>query len=69
MPIPRSYATSDTVESKILLQGIRNGTSIYLKEGDAGNAVADMPNVVSAAHKGGDIANDGKEEELLSLIT
>jgi hypothetical protein len=27
-----------------------------------------MPNVVGAAQKGGDVGNDGKEEELLQLI-
>jgi E3 ubiquitin-protein ligase SHPRH len=30
--------------------------------------VADMPNVVSAARKGGDVINDGNEEELLNLL-
>lgn len=64
-----SYATMpETVESRILSQGVRNHTSIYLRDQDADLAVADMPNVVSAAHKGGDISNDGNEEELLRLI-
>jgi len=58
----------ETVESRILSQGVRNGTSIYLEDEDADDAVASMPNVVSAAHKGGDLSNDGNEEELLNLI-
>jgi E3 ubiquitin-protein ligase SHPRH len=48
---------------------VRNGTSIYLKDEAGDEIVADMPNVVSAAHKGGDLASDGNEEELLKLIT
>jgi E3 ubiquitin-protein ligase SHPRH len=63
-----SYATMETVESRILSQGVRNGTSIYLKEEGANEAVASMSNVASAAHKGGDLSNDGNEEELLGLI-
>lgn len=63
-----SYATTDTVESRILSQGVRNGTSIYLKDEQADELVAEMPNVASAAHKGGDLSNDGNEEELLNLI-
>ncbi|ORY26908.1 SNF2 family N-terminal domain-domain-containing protein [Naematelia encephala] len=63
------YATNETVESRILVQGVRNGTSIYLSEEEAGDdVVAEMPNVVSAAHKGGDLANEGDEESLLGLI-
>ena len=58
----------ETVESRILSQGVRNGTSIYLKDEDADTVVASMPNVVSAAHKGGDLSKDGNEEELLKLI-
>ena len=66
--MPPSYATMETVESRILSQGVRNGTSIYLKDSTADNVVASMPNVVSAAHKGGDLSTDGNEEELLKLI-
>lgn len=63
------YATRDTVESRILSQGVRNGTSIYLKDDDIeSGGVREMPNVVGPAHKGGDVSNDGKEEELLQLI-
>jgi len=63
------YATMpDTVESRILAQGVRNHTSIYLKDEHADTAVAEMPNVVSAAHKGGDLSVQGDEHELLSLI-
>jgi len=51
-----------------LSQGVRNGTSIYLKDEQADELVAEMPNVASAAHKGGDLSNDGNEEELLNLI-
>jgi E3 ubiquitin-protein ligase SHPRH len=58
----------ETVESRILSQGVRNGTSIYLKDEAGDEAVASMPNVPSAAHKGGDLSNDGNEEELLKLI-
>ncbi|ORX34384.1 SNF2 family N-terminal domain-domain-containing protein [Kockovaella imperatae] len=61
------YATLETVESRILSQGVRNGTSIYLKDEDADTVVASMPNVVSSAHKGGDLFT-GNEEELLKLI-
>lgn len=64
----KSYATMDTVESRILSQGVRNGTSIYLKDETADEVVAEMPNVASAAHKGGDLSNDENEEELLKLI-
>jgi E3 ubiquitin-protein ligase SHPRH len=63
-----SYATMDTVESRILSQGVRNGTSIYLKDEGADTVVAELPNVVSAANKGGDLSSDGNEEELLKLI-
>lgn len=69
------YATtlSDTVESKILSLGVRNRTSIYLKNDDAEKMIAEegISNVVSAASKGGDLGangGDGNEEELLSLI-
>jgi E3 ubiquitin-protein ligase SHPRH len=63
------YSTRDTVESRILSQGVRNGTSIYLKDEEQGNQVVeDMDNVASAAHKGGDIGVDGNEEEMLQLI-
>ena len=58
----------ETVESRILSQGVRNGTSIYLKDEDADRVVASMPHVVSAAHRGGDLSHDGNEEELLKLI-
>ena len=57
----------DTVESRILSQGVRNQTSIYLKDGTSDDVVASMENVVSAAHKGGDVS-DGSSKELLSLI-
>jgi hypothetical protein len=30
--------------------------------------VAEMSNVVSAAHKGGDVSNDSDQEDLLKLI-
>jgi len=63
-----SYATMDTVESRILSQGVRNGTSIYLKDKGADDVVAELPNVASAANKGGDLSNEGNEEELLKLI-
>ena len=63
-----SYATRDTVETRILSQGVRNGTSIYLKDEAGDEIVADMQNVASAANKGGDLVNDGNEEELLKLI-
>ncbi|WVQ69001.1 uncharacterized protein L199_007213 [Kwoniella botswanensis] len=62
------YATLETVESRILSQGVRNGTSIYLDEENADQHVADMPNVASAANKGGDVGGDGNEEDLLGLI-
>ncbi|WVF70051.1 hypothetical protein IAT40_004838 [Kwoniella sp. CBS 6097] len=64
------YATMETVESRILSQGVRNGTSIYLADEDADGVVADMPNVASAAHKGGDVSlgGDANEEDLLGLI-
>ncbi|ODO03141.1 hypothetical protein I350_05986 [Cryptococcus amylolentus CBS 6273] len=62
------YATMDTVESRILSQGVRNGTSIYLASDDADDVVAEMPNVASAAHKGGDVTAGGSEEEMLGLI-
>jgi E3 ubiquitin-protein ligase SHPRH len=63
------YSTQDTVESRILSQGVRNGSSIYLKEEEQGDQVVeDMDNVVGAAHKGGDIGVDGNEEEMLKLI-
>ncbi|WVQ97832.1 hypothetical protein IAU59_004947 [Kwoniella sp. CBS 9459] len=64
------YATMETVESRILSQGVRNGTSIYLADEAADGVVADMPNVASAAHKGGDVSlgGDANEEDLLSLI-
>lgn len=63
------YATQDTVESRILSQGVRNGTSIYLNEDAQGDQVVeDLDNVVSAAHRGGDIGVDGNEEEMLQLI-
>ena len=58
----------DTVESKILSQGVRNGTSIYLKDENADTVVASMSNVVSAAQKGGDLSKDGDDEILLNLI-
>ncbi|EIW68737.1 hypothetical protein TREMEDRAFT_71902 [Tremella mesenterica DSM 1558] len=58
------YATMDTIETRILSQGVQNQTSIYLKDP---NVTMSMPNVVSAAHKGGDVS-DGNEEELLRLI-
>lgn len=63
-----SYATMDTVESRILSQGVRNGTSIYLADDTADQVVAEMSNVASAAHKGGDVAAGGNEEDLLGLI-
>ncbi|KAK8846763.1 hypothetical protein IAR55_005851 [Kwoniella newhampshirensis] len=62
------YATMETVESRILSQGVRNGTSIYLDADNADHVVADMPNVASAAHKGGDVGGDSNEEDLLGLI-
>ncbi|WWD22075.1 hypothetical protein CI109_106564 [Kwoniella shandongensis] len=62
------YATMETVEARILSQGVRNGTSIYLDADNADHVVADMPNVVSAAHKGGDVSGDSNEEDLLGLI-
>ncbi|WWC59243.1 uncharacterized protein I303_101793 [Kwoniella dejecticola CBS 10117] len=62
------YATMETVESRILSQGVRNGTSIYLDEENADEHVAEMPNVASAASKGGDVAGEGNEEDLLGLI-
>lgn len=65
------YATKDTVESRILALGVRNGTSIYLKADDAGRGEMENKagNVVSAAGKGGDLGQgDGNEEELLGLI-
>nr|ODN87625.1 hypothetical protein L203_03405 [Cryptococcus depauperatus CBS 7841] len=61
------YATMDTVESRILSQGVRNGSSIYLADKHADNVVAEMPNLASAAHRGGDILN-GEEENLLDLM-
>lgn len=62
------YATRETVESRILSQGVRNGTSIYLKDAEGDEVVAEMSNVVSAAHKGGDVSNDSDQEDLLKLI-
>lgn len=58
----------ETVEARILSQGVRNGTSIYLKDKSGDQVVANMPNVASAAHKGGDVGNDGSEEDLIGLI-
>jgi hypothetical protein len=68
-----SYATEQTVESRILAQGVRNNTSIYLADdhsldGQQGETSGDMQNVPSAASKGGDLGSDGREEELLELI-
>ncbi|CAK9783442.1 hypothetical protein CC85DRAFT_282178 [Cutaneotrichosporon oleaginosum] len=65
------YATLDTVEARILAQGVRNGTSIYLadkKEDEA--AMAAMENVAHAASHGGDVAavSSAVDEELLKLI-
>ncbi|WWC67711.1 uncharacterized protein I206_101623 [Kwoniella pini CBS 10737] len=62
------YATLETVESRILSQGVRNGTSIYLDAENADQQVAELPNVASAASKGGDVAGEGNEEDLLGLI-
>lgn len=65
------YATLDTVESRILAQGVRNGTSIYLadkKEDEA--AMAAMENVAHAASHGGDVSTVASaiDEDLLKLI-
>ncbi len=57
----------DTVESRILAQGVRNHTSIYLEDKDGDRVVAELPNVASAAHKGGDL-NDNDDDALLKLI-
>ncbi|WRT65006.1 uncharacterized protein IL334_001947 [Kwoniella shivajii] len=62
------YTTLETVESRILSQGVRNGTSIYLDDENADQQVADMPNVASAATRGGDVGQEGNEEDLLGLI-
>jgi E3 ubiquitin-protein ligase SHPRH len=35
------YATRETVESRILSQGVRNGTSIYLKDAEGGDVSND----------------------------
>jgi E3 ubiquitin-protein ligase SHPRH len=65
------YATLDTVESRILAQGVRNGTSIYLadKEEDEA-AMAAMENVAHAASHGGDVSAvvSAIDEDLLKLI-
>lgn len=58
-----SYSTKDTVESRILARGIRNGDSIYLKDGVA----VEQENVAPAAAKGGD-ANAGDARDLLELL-
>ncbi len=47
---PYSYATKDTIETKILYAGLRQGTSIYIKdESDATSTVAS-----GVAKRGGD---------------
>lgn len=68
-PNVNSYYTEATVESRILAQNVRTGTSIYLQDNDADREQAEhMPQVVSAAHKGGDLSNNDDDEELLSLL-
>ncbi|KAL7424578.1 hypothetical protein Q5752_000262 [Cryptotrichosporon argae] len=62
------YATMDTVEARVLSQGVRNGTSIYLKDEEGEASVKAMPNVVSAAQRGGDMSSEGNEHELVKLI-
>ncbi|BEI82473.1 hypothetical protein CcaverHIS002_0303410 [Cutaneotrichosporon cavernicola] len=65
------YATLDTVESRILAQGVRNGTSIYLADKEEDEAVmATMDNVAHAARHGGDVSAVASaiDEDLLKLI-
>lgn len=70
------YATRDTVESRILALGVRNGTSIYLKQDDPELQLGgsqenshQQQNFASAAGKGGDLGKgEANEEELLGLI-
>lgn len=63
------YATMDTVESRILSQGVRNGTSIYLADKKADEeAMSRMPHVAHAAGQGGDISTVKVDEELIKLI-
>lgn len=65
------YATLETVESRILSQGVRNGTSIYLADKDEDEAaMAAMENVAHAASHGGDVATVASaiDEDLLKLI-
>jgi E3 ubiquitin-protein ligase SHPRH len=63
----------DTVETRILCQAVRNGTSIYLADQQAGDrAIDSMLNVSSSARSGGDLALNHSDStgnaELLSLI-
>lgn len=67
------YATMETVEARILSQGVRNGTSIYLADKDADARVVEaMPNVASAASRGGDLVLNTDDAaataQMLSLI-
>lgn len=65
------YATMETVESRILCQAVRNGTSIYLADRSEGERVVGaMPNVASAAGRGGDLStgNATANAQLLSLV-
>lgn len=67
------YATMDTVETRILCQAVRNGTSIYLADQKAGDlAVDSMLNVSSSARREGDLALNHADStgtaELLNLI-
>ncbi|KAL1409743.1 hypothetical protein Q8F55_003740 [Vanrija albida] len=64
------YATMETVEARILSEGVRNGTSIYLADAQEDEkAVAAMPNVAHAAHRGGDVTvNAFNTEKMMKLI-
>lgn len=64
------YATMDTVESRILSQGVRNGTSIYLEDWEADKeAMSRMPRVAHAAGSGGDISDVSTvDDALVKLI-
>jgi hypothetical protein len=57
----------DTVESRILVRGIRRGESIYLKKEVAATVAHDSAQISMAAKKGGD-ASAGDARDLLELL-
>ncbi|TXT06109.1 hypothetical protein VHUM_03582 [Vanrija humicola] len=64
------YATMETVEARILSEGVRNGTSIYLADAQEDErVVAAMENVAHAAQRGGDVTtNVVNADQMLKLI-